>query len=267
MPIAAGTHTVYTVHPGDSLYTIANAFGTSVEDLVRINALYPPVTEPSLLYPGQTLLVRLPGMSQQSAALYQVEPGDTLHGIAERFGVGVELLAALNSLTQPDWLRVAQLLYVGAFVYEVEPGDTLFGISRRFGIPMQLLVRANLGRPGLSPDVIYPGFRLVVPLPSSTHIIAFAPLPGSRIAPGDRLIGIARAFEATVLYQIRDAEGGFVTNERFFTASEGGPAFGSFDTAIAFDRSPGTSSGFLLVYTRSAEDGSVRDLVEIPVSF
>lgn len=267
MPISLGTHLLYTVRQGDTLYTIAEQWGTNVPSLVQINALHPPVTDPDRIYPGQVLLVRLPGMAEQSSVLYQVQPGDTLYRIAERFSVSVDMLAGLNQIQQPDIIRVGQLLYIAAFVYEVERGDSLYRISQRFGTPMSELFRANRNRPGLSPDVIYPGFRLVVPLPSSTNIVVFQPLPGTRIAPGHHLTGSARAFEATINYQIRDAMGRIVTRERAATATQGAPTFGQFDAQLQFDQPPATQNGILMVYTRSARDGSIQDLVEVPVTF
>ncbi|CAG7640452.1 LysM peptidoglycan-binding domain-containing protein [Paenibacillus allorhizosphaerae] len=267
MPISPGTHLLYTVRPGDTLYTIAEQLGTNVPSLVQINALYPPVTDPNRIFPGQALLARLPGMAEQSSVLYQVQPGDTLYRIAERFSVGVDMLAGLNRMQPSDILPVAQPLYVAAFVYEVEQGDSLYRISRRFGVPMSELIRANRSRPGLSPDVIYPGFRLIVPLPSSTNIVVFQPLPGTRIVPEQHLTGSARAFEATINYQIRDANGHVVTQERAATAAQGAPAFGIFDVQLQFDQTPVTQTGILMVYTRSARDGSIQDLVEVAVAF
>src|SRR5690606_31499083 len=168
----------------------------------------------------------------------------------------LDLLAAVNQMQHPEILRVAQLIYIPAFVYEVEQGDTLYNISRRYGVTMNEIIRANQGRIGMSPDLIYPGFRIAIPLPSSTNIAVFQPLPGTVIAAGSELSGVARAFEANVLYQIKDAEERTVTSEKFFTASAGGPAFGTFNVALAFDQPPATETGTLLVYTRSARDGS-----------
>ena len=267
MPIVPGTHVLYTIQSGDTLYEIANRTGASLPDLIRQNALYPPITEPDLIYPGWAVLIRLPGMTEHSGVLHQAAPGDTIHRIADRYSVGTDMLAALNRLEQPDILSVAQLIYVPAFVYETEVGDTLYRISRRYGVPLAEIIRANRDRPGLSPDLIYPGYRLIIPLPSSTSIVVFQPLPGSRIASGQPLVGAARAFEANVLYQIRDAADRVVVRERPVTASEGAPAFGRFEDVIRFDHPPSARTGTLLVYTRSPRDGSVQDLVEVPVTF
>jgi LysM repeat protein len=267
MPISSGTHLLYTVRQGDTLYSIAEQLGTNVPSLIQINALYPPVADPNRIFPGQVLLARLPGMAEQSSVFYQVQPGDTLYRIAERFSVSVDMLAGLNQIQQPDILRVAQLLFIASFVYEAEPGDTLYSIFRRLGTTMSEIFRANRNRQSLSLDVIYPGFRLVVPLPSSTNIVVFEPLPATKIAPEQRLMGSARAFEATINYQIRDAMGRVIAKERAATAAQGAPAFGVFDVQLQFDQTPTTQTGTLMVYTRSANDGSIQDLVEVPLSF
>ena len=265
--IQRGTHIVYTVRPGDTLYSIANQFGTSVPAVIEANALYPPVADPGLIYPGQKLLVRVPGMTDQSAVIHQVTEGDTMFRLAERYSHGLEMLAAVNQMQLPEILPVARLVNVLSFVYEVEPGDSLFRIAGRLGVPMSTIARANQGRPGFSPEVLYPGFRLVVPLPSSTNIAVFQPLPGTPITAGQPLIGIARAFEAAALYRIVDAAGQTVTDEQPFMTDAGAPMFGNFEVPIKIERKPANATGTLMVYTRSARDGSIQDLVEVAVTF
>lgn len=266
MPIAPGTHLVYTVRPGDTLYTIAQQHGSSVPAIQQSNMLYPPFTDPGLIFPGQKLVIPLPGMSQQSAVIYQVAEGDTLYRIGERFSAGVDMLAALNQIEQPDILQVARLLTVPAFIYAVEQGDSLYRISRRLGVPLSEIVRANQGRFGVG-DVIYPGYLLIVPLPSSTNILVTSPLPGTHVGPGRTLSGRARAFEAALLYQIRDAAGRVVTREKPFMTDAGAPSFGAFSVPLVFDVAPSVQTGTILVYTRSPRDGSIQDLVEVSVMF
>ncbi|MGM0901051.1 MAG: Gmad2 immunoglobulin-like domain-containing protein [Bacillota bacterium] len=58
-----------------------------------------------------------------------------------------------------------------------------------------------------------------------------------------------------------------VSNERFTTADAGAPAYGNFSSTIPFDRNPTTTRGELWVYTRSANDGSIQDLIRTRVYF
>jgi LysM repeat protein len=53
VPLAPPEAAVYTVKQGDTLYSIAAAYGTTVSNLVRYNYLAPPYT----IYPGQQLIV------------------------------------------------------------------------------------------------------------------------------------------------------------------------------------------------------------------
>ncbi len=48
------TPNYYTVKSGDSLYTLANRFGTTIDELVRLNE----ISDPSLIYPGQRLKIK-----------------------------------------------------------------------------------------------------------------------------------------------------------------------------------------------------------------
>ncbi len=45
---------------------------------------------------------------------YEVQPGDTLGTIAEKFGLSTDELMAMNSLTDPNLIRVGQALYIPA---------------------------------------------------------------------------------------------------------------------------------------------------------
>lgn len=112
---------------------------------------------------------------RQAGFRYRVQPGDTLSGIARRYGTSVRALAEVNRLRRKDFLRVGQRLYVppgkggsgrgrggtatAGGVHVVRPGETLWSIARRYGTSVEALKRAN----GLSDSRhIYPGQRLTV---------------------------------------------------------------------------------------------------------
>lgn len=164
--IVSSTNYIYTVQPGDTLYLIARRFSSNVQAIAQANDLFPPVTEPGLIYPGQVLVV--PNVSTMPAyAIYVVAPGDTLYLIAQHFSTDVNTIASMNGyIPDPSVIYPGNPLLVPAMIYEVEPSDTLYDIATRFRVPMAAIVRANRNRPGFSPDVIRPGFRLIIPGPA-----------------------------------------------------------------------------------------------------
>lgn len=267
MGIVRNAHFIYTVHPGDTLYLLASRFASSVQAIQQANFLRPPVTDPGLLYPGQVLVIPRV-VTERGQTLYVVGEGDTLSRMANRFSTFPELLVGINPGVQDSNLIFpGQQLLIPALIYEVASGDTLNKISRRFGVPLTVIIQANKGRLSFSPDIIWPGYRVIVPLPTSRNIAVFRPYPGTDIRSGQRLEGWARAFEANVLYQVRDRNGVIVSDERFTTASIGAPAYGEFTSTLPFDRQPTSAVGEVWVYTRSARDGSIQDLVRLKVYF
>ncbi|RBW68584.1 LysM peptidoglycan-binding domain-containing protein [Bacillus taeanensis] len=265
MTIVFKKNYIYTVRRGDTLYSIARRFGSTVEAIERANHLFEPVTDPGLIFPGDVLVV--PSLSKTGKVTYVVKSGDTISHIAARFSTFIDLVSGINKLENPDLIFPDQQLIVPAFIYEIQSGDTLSAISRRFGVSLSKIQKANQDRPGFKLDLIWPEFYLLIPLPTSVNIVVWDPLPGMKVRNGQRIEGNARAFEANVLHQIRDDNGVIVSNERFTTADAGAPEYGNFTNTLPFDRTPTTNNGELWVYTRSPKDGSIQDLVRIKIYF
>jgi len=93
----------YTVQSGDSLYSIAKKFGTTMDELVNLNNL-----THTTLQIGQRLMV--PAGPQP--LVYVVKPGDNLYTIARRFDVTVEAIAKLNNLKNPSLIKPGQELMI-----------------------------------------------------------------------------------------------------------------------------------------------------------
>lgn len=73
-----------------------------------------------------------------------VEKGDTVFGIARRFGVNAREIIELNGLEAPYALKLGQKLRIPAGDHHsVIPGDTLYSISRRFSVDISKLMAAN----------------------------------------------------------------------------------------------------------------------------
>ncbi len=88
----------YVVQPGDSLWSIARAFDTTMELLVEINNL-----PDRPLRAGET--IKVPAVLK-----HEVKPGDTLWDIARRYRTTVEAIAKLNGISPDDVLRVGMVL-------------------------------------------------------------------------------------------------------------------------------------------------------------
>lgn len=146
---------------------------------------------------------------------YTVARGDTLSGIARRFGVTVKALRAANNL-KGDTIRAGAKLLIppagdaarvsttpaavdtSGQVYEVKPGDNLSVIARRHGVSVAELKQLN----GLTSDTIFVGQKLSVPEHNATFTPPPPPVSMGRSAandgstytvqPGDTPITIAR---------------------------------------------------------------------------
>jgi peptidoglycan endopeptidase LytE len=155
---AASGSKVYVVRAGDTLTAIAERLHTTVARLEALNHLGPQ----SLLQIGERLVVPgvVPASGAGSRQTYTVQAGDTLSGIAARFGTTPQALATLNHLSLTSLLQVGQRLVVAqrpappvssasaapraaVHRYTVQAGDTLSAISARFGVSVTALARAN----------------------------------------------------------------------------------------------------------------------------
>lgn len=119
----ASTGGLYTVQAGDTLSAIALRHGVTSWALVRANNL----ASANLIYVGQQLIIPgsgAPGTStpQPVAGTYVVRPGDTLGGIAARFGATAVALAAQNGIANPALIYVGQVLRITGSAITPAPG-------------------------------------------------------------------------------------------------------------------------------------------------
>jgi len=115
----------YTVKSGDTLSGIAQRHGTTTSALAKANN----ISNPNLIRVGQKLTI--PGGSGASAPApapskptqnYTVKSGDTLSGIAQRFGTTTSALAKANNISNPNLIRVGQKLTIpGGDSYQPAP--------------------------------------------------------------------------------------------------------------------------------------------------
>ena len=110
----------YIVQPGDTLYLIAQRFGTTVDAIASANN----ITDPSIIVPGSELII--PGYEGVSGTLefHEVEFGETITNLSTRFSLPENALIKLNRILHPSRVYIGQALIV-TVSSEEEPTDGL----------------------------------------------------------------------------------------------------------------------------------------------
>ena len=103
-PVATTSQT-HVVQYGENLSSIAAKYGTTWQEMARVNAL----SNPDMIYSGQTLNVT-GSQSVATTGYCVVEYGDTLSGIATQFGTTVERLVSANGIDNPNMIYAGQVL-------------------------------------------------------------------------------------------------------------------------------------------------------------
>lgn len=196
---AAGCGSSVTVVSGDTLNKIAQRCGTTVNALKRANL---ELGGGNLIYPGQVL--QLPGTilgTDGGYFIYLIARGDTLKGLATRFGVSVDSMLGWNpDITNVNLIYEGQRLIVyttpttpppatpppaSGQTYYVQKGDTLKKIAARFNTTVDAILQLNNIA---NPNVIYVGQAITLPAYISTYIVQ----------KGDTLKIIANKYGTTV---------------------------------------------------------------------
>lgn len=148
------TNVTYVVQKGDTLYSIANANNTTVDELVNLNDLVD-----NSLYIGQILQIPNSGNIDDVPIIentYVVEKGDTLYSISKKFNTSPNVLIEINELPS-TLLEIGQQLIIPKDVestgddedviennkYIVQKGDTLYSIANKFNISVGELKELN----------------------------------------------------------------------------------------------------------------------------
>lgn len=240
---APGTNT-YVVREGDTLYSIARRFNTTVTALKQANGL-----SSDHIWIGQVLLIPggppptawatpsptptcTPGGPQptpyplQQPIRHVVQPGETLCALARHYGTTVWAIMAENHLYTTTiyaysvlWIPVSS--QAGPIRHLVQPGNTLFSLSRSYGVSIASIMAAN----NLHSTTIYVGQTLIIPsgeygwYPGYPTSDPCSPPGGQRthvIRAGETLSSIARLYGTTV-HALQAANG--LTSDRIYAGT------------------------------------------------
>lgn len=162
-PVAAQQQAVHVVQPGDSLYRIGLQYNVSVAALAQANN----ISNVAHIYSGQRLVIPdLSGAVENPLVAVEptyhvVQPGETLAGIANRYGLTLAQISQINNISNPNRILRGQTLTVfeaqgnstnttsasaatpTGLVYVIQPGDRLADIAQRYGVSWPAIVQAN----------------------------------------------------------------------------------------------------------------------------
>lgn len=195
VPLAGSDY--YVVKKGDTLWSIARAYGLTVDKLKSLNNL----TSNNLTI-GDSLIVKdSSGNNDNSSSVdnnkyYIVKKGDSLYSIARRNNMTVDELKSLNNLTS-NILSIGQKLIISSGsnvpnnVYVVKKGDTLWSIANNFNVSVNDLKNAN----NKSNNSLSIGEQLIIPGKSTGENVSTIIYT---VKSGDNLYSIARRYNVTV---------------------------------------------------------------------
>ena len=195
VPLAGSDY--YVVKKGDTLWSIARAYGLTVDKLKSLNNL----TSNNLTI-GDSLIVKdSSGNSDNSSnadnnKYYIVKKGDSLYSIARSNNMTVDELKSLNNLTS-NILSIGQKLIISSGsnvpnnVYVVKKGDTLWSIANNFNVSVNDLKNAN----NKSNNSLSIGEQLIIPGKSTGENVSTIIYT---VKSGENLYSIARRYNVTV---------------------------------------------------------------------
>ena len=147
---------IYTVKKGDSLWLIANKYGTTVDELKSANKL-----KSNTLSIGQTLII--PEKKENTNKIsYVVKKGDSLWLIANKYDTTVEKIKSTNNL-KSNTLSIGQVLVIPSssefITYTVKKGDSLWLIANKYNTTVDNIKKLN----NLSSNNLQINQKLILP--------------------------------------------------------------------------------------------------------
>lgn len=209
IPVKSGTNPdamfMYTVKAGDTLYNIARVYGTTVDDIKKLNYF-----TTNNLSVGQ--IIRIPEIFTKQDEFflpefinYVVKRGDNLYSIAKKYDLDVDTILQDNALKNTN-LSIGQNLKIRIkstnvidecfgedFIipsnlitntYVVQKGDSLYSIAKKYNVSVSDLLNYN----DLPNSILSIGQKLVIPSNNNPYTVK----------KGDTLYSIAKKFNTSI---------------------------------------------------------------------
>lgn len=218
--------------------------------------------------------------SANEGLYHTVRWGETLSGIAWRYGLTSQELADANGISNRHWIYAGQKLLIPGeqpetVEYKVKAGDTLSGIAVKYGVTTWEIARRN----GIwNPNLIFVGQKLAIPgggevVPETVAappaaeapLIIESPTENASITSPVTITGFGRAFENNLAVEILDQDGNPLA-QAFATVDAELGQMGPFKGEIEFTPPAAAQPGRILVYSQHPRDGAMVDLASVEVT-
>lgn len=168
VPVNGDSQNIYVVQRGDSLYSIAQKYNTTVQAIKSANNLTSNTLQigQKLILPDSEEII-IPNPSNYT--VYTVKRGDTLYKIATEYGITPEDIIDFNKLNTQNLVIGQQLLIpisnetpdngTETISYTVQDGDSLWKIANTCSIDVNEIIRLN----NLETTIIRRGDILLLP--------------------------------------------------------------------------------------------------------
>ena len=195
----------YEVKKGDSLYSIAKKYSTTVPQIIETNNL-----KTNTLQIGQVL--NIPSQNNTTITTdkpqyinYKVKQGDTLYKIASTYNIDIDTIKKDNGLIT-NTITPGQVIQIRdannyaeveecfgenyieptTKTYKVQKGDSLYKIAKDFNVTVNEIIEAN----NLNSTSLSINQELIIPLTSTSMTYT--------VQKGDSLYSIAKKYNTTV---------------------------------------------------------------------
>ena len=181
----------YIVKSGDSLYSIAKKYNTTINELKQLNNL-----KSNNLSINQVLKIPTNSEEFNKYITYTVQKGDSLYSISKKYNTTVDKIKNINNLTN-NALSIGQVLKIPSSSkeenttvtnYIVKSGDSLYSIAKKYNTSVDKIKQLN----NLNSNLLSIGQTLKIPNSNNTTDLTY------KVVSGDSLYSIAKKYNTTV---------------------------------------------------------------------
>ncbi len=256
-----GQTDVYVVQPGDTLFAISSRFGITVDMLAAANN----IDDPAIIDVGQRLIIP-PAAEPEQYLHHRVQPGETLHALALRYGLAILELAEPNHLIRADGLFPGQGVTIQEHTDEpavlrgqshtVSPTDTLVALAAQHGLHPWALATANNQE---SPFIAWINSHLWLPGEEGEYLDWPSPFSGVRMHPIPPDQGQTLSIQISLTLPV-SITGSFMGAQLPFFQQPGGAG-----ALVGIDALAQTGTHTLVVTATVGDGGYTRYTQQVPI--